>query len=446
MPKKITSRPAVGFVALGCAKATVDAERILTALRAEGYAIAPDYGQAGLVIINTCGFIEAAETESYQAIAEALARNGKVIVTGCLGAKAERLREKFPNLLAITGPAQTAHTMAEVRRHVALPPNTGPGLPPGGIKLTPRHYAYLKIAEGCNQECTFCVIPTMRGPLRSRAVDDILTEAQQLAQAGVQELLLVAQDTAAYGVDTRYRTAFWQGKPMKTRLDALLPALAEWFPWLRLHYVYPYPQVDRLVEQMAQGIVLPYLDIPLQHASPALLHAMRRPANQENLQRRIEQWRQTCPQLTLRSTFIVGFPGETEADFETLLAFLQQARLDRVGAFAYSPVAGAAANALPNPVPEPLKQERLARFMATQAAISAEKLCARLGRVEQVMVDEVHPDRLIARSPAEAPEVDGCIYIPGAWEGVVPGDFLEVRVTRADTHDVWAEPVMEDVA
>ncbi len=433
--------PAIGFVSLGCPKATVDSERILSRLRAEGYRIVPDYQQADLVIVNTCGFIDAAVEESLDAIGEALAENGRVIVTGCLGAREDTIRAAHPKVLAITGPDQLDAVMDAV--HQALPPPHAPFdhlLPPGGLKLTPRHYAYLKIAEGCNQSCTFCIIPSMRGPLASRPIGDVLDEAQALVQAGVKELLVVAQDTAAYGADLRYRTGFWGGRPLKTRIDTLARALGQLGVWVRLHYLYPYPHLDRLVDLMAEGLILPYLDIPLQHASPAILKAMRRPAHQERVLERIQRWRQRLPQLTLRSTFIVGFPGETEADFQRLLRFLDAAQLDRVGAFPYSPVDGAAANRLPGAVPEALKEERLARLMEHQAAISRARLQATVGQRLTVLVDAILDDgRRLARSAGEAPEIDGVILVEDS--DAQPGDFLEVQITAADTHDRHARPV-----
>ncbi len=440
LPRSAMS-PAIGFISLGCPKATVDSERILSRLRAEGYTMVGDYQQADLVIVNTCGFIDAAVEESLEAIGEALEENGRVIVTGCLGAKAELIREVHPKVMAVTGPEAVDEVLAAV--HAALPPPHDPFeslLPPGGLKLTPRHYAYLKIAEGCNQSCTFCIIPSMRGPLVSRPIGEVLDEAQALVSAGVKELLVVAQDTAAYGADLRYRTAFWGGRPLKSRIEVLAEELGRLGVWVRLHYLYPYPHLDRLVELMAEGWVLPYLDIPLQHASPAILKAMRRPAKQENMLRRIEEWRRRVPGLTLRSTFIVGFPGESEADFETLLDFLREARLDRVGAFTYSPVDGAAANALPGAVPEAVQQERLQRLMALQESISREKLAESLGRRLTVLVDEVLEDgRLLARSAAEAPEIDGVIVVEEAR--AAPGDFLEVEITAADEHDRLAHPL-----
>jgi ribosomal protein S12 methylthiotransferase len=434
----------VGFISLGCPKATVDSERILTQLRAEGYLISPSYEDANLVVVNTCGFIDDAVAESLDAIGEALAENGKVIVTGCLGARGDAIKESYPEVLAVTGPNALDEVMAAI--HAELPPQHDPYIdlvPPGGIKLTPRHYAYLKIAEGCNQKCRFCIIPTMRGHLVSRPIGEVLDEAEQLVGAGVRELLIVSQDTAAYCVDTQYRLDFWQGRPLKTRLLELARSLGNLGVWVRLHYVYPYPHVDQLVALMAEGLVLPYLDVPLQHGSPTILKAMRRPADSENMLRRIAHWRELCPDISLRSTFIVGFPGETEQDFERLLAFIQEAHLDRVGAFAYSPVEGAAANALPGAVPEKIKEERLARFMAVQSAISADKLQKRVGESVMVLVDEVTPDAIYARSAAEAPEIDGVVVIENEENlNLVQGEFVEVTIVGADEHDLYAR-IME---
>ncbi len=433
------SIPKVGFISLGCPKATVDSERILTHLRAEGYRIVPQYDAADLVVVNTCGFIDAAVEESLEAIGEALAENGRVIVTGCLGAKENVILDAHPQVLAVTGPDSLAQVMAAVHSH--LPPHHDPYtdlVPPGGIKLTPRHYAYIKIAEGCNQRCSFCIIPSMRGDLASRPVGEILDEAEKLVGAGVKELLIVAQDTAAYGVDLKYRTGFWHGRPVKSRITELARNLGSLGAWVRLHYVYPYPHVDELVELMAQGIILPYLDVPLQHANPRILKAMRRPGNIENTLKRIEQWRAVCPDLTLRSTFIVGFPGETDDEFEALLEFIEEARLDRVGAFAYSPVEGAAANALPDPVPEDLKEERLERFMELQTAISADKLQDKVGRTLTVLVDEVGDDEAYGRSAADAPEIDGTVIIEDGG-GLAPGQFVEVSITAAGEHDLFGE-------
>ena len=433
------SVPKVGFVSLGCPKATVDAERILTQLRAEGYAMVPDFADADLVVVNTCGFIDAAVEESLDTIGEALAENGRVVVTGCLGAKDEVIRASHPQVLAVTGPNQLEAVMEAVHAH--LPPEHDPFVdlvPPGGVKLTPRHYAYLKIAEGCNQSCSFCIIPSMRGRLVSRPAGEVLAEAERLVSAGVQELLVVSQDTGAYGVDLKYRTSFWNGRPVRTRTTELARELGQLGVWVRLHYLYPYPHLDEILPLMAEGLVLPYLDVPLQHASPAILKAMRRPGDVEGTLRRIEQWRRECPDLTLRSTFIVGFPGETDADFERLLEFLEEARLDRVGAFAYSPVEGAAANALPGAVPEELKEERLERFMELQAAISADKLQDRVGHIETVLVDELFEDGVVARSRGDAPEVDGNVFIETDAE-LAPGQFVEVRITAAGEHDLYAE-------
>ena len=429
----------IGFISLGCPKATVDSERILTQLRAEGYLISGSYAEADLVVVNTCGFIEAAVTESLEAIGEALANNGQVIVTGCLGAQSDVVKATYPEVLAVTGPAALTEVMAII--HAQLPPPSDPRLdllPPGGIKLTPRHYAYLKIAEGCNQQCSFCIIPQLRGPLISRPIGEILTEAEQLVSAGVKELLIVSQDTAAYGVDTRYRLGFWQGRPLKTRITELSCALGQLGIWIRLHYVYPYPHVDQLVELMAEGLILPYLDVPLQHSSPAILQAMRRPANSDNLLRRLDHWRSICTKLTVRSTFMVGFPGETAADFEHLLAFIQAARLDRVGAFTYSPMAGATANRLPGAIPEEIKEERLSRLMSTQSAISAQKLQDRVGQTVTVLIDEITPTTIYARSAAEAPEIDGVIIIEATAKSLSPGEFIQAKIIDANEHDLYA--------
>jgi ribosomal protein S12 methylthiotransferase len=440
----MTSIPKVGFVSLGCPKATVDSERILTRLRADGYQIASDYAAADLVVVNTCGFIDAAVDESLEAIGEALDEHGRVIVTGCLGARADVIREAHPEVLAVTGPQAEDAVLEAVHAHLPRPAHD-PFLdlvPPQGIKLTPAHYAYIKISEGCNHRCRFCIIPSLRGDLVSRPTGAILDEAHGLVAAGVRELLVISQDTSAYGLDTRYRTDFWQGRPLRTDIETLARTLGELQAWVRLHYVYPYPQVDRLIPLMADELILPYLDMPLQHGSPSVLKAMRRPAATEQVLERLASWRRICPELVLRSTFIVGFPGETDADFEQLLAFLREARLDRVGCFSYSPVAGAAANALPDPVPDALKQERHQRFMAEQAEISRAKLAERIGKREIVLVDAVLEDQVIARSQADAPEIDGTVIIDGAWE-LDPGDFIEVAITASDEHDLYAEPVSE---
>lgn len=433
--------PKVGFVSLGCPKALVDSERILTQLRAEGYLIAPSYGGADLVVVNTCGFIDAAVDESLQAIGEALAENGRVIVTGCLGAKGDIVRATHPRVLAVTGPHATDEVMQTVHAHLPKPHDPYTDLvPPQGVKLTPRHYAYLKIAEGCNHRCTFCIIPSMRGDLVSRPVGDVMQEAEHLVRAGVKELLVISQDTSAYGVDVRYRTGFWGGRPLRTRMTELVGALAELGVWVRLHYVYPYPHVDDVIPLMAEGKVLPYLDVPFQHASPRILRLMKRPANAGDTLVRIRRWRELCPELTIRSTFIVGFPGETEAEFEGLLAFLEEAQLDRVGCFAYSPVEGAAANALPDPVPGAVREERRARFMQAQEKISARRLQRKVGSTLTVLVDEVNADGAVARSSADAPEIDGVVRIAPA-PALTAGEFAQVRITRSDHHDLDAVAV-----
>jgi ribosomal protein S12 methylthiotransferase len=432
--------PKVGFVSLGCPKALVDSERILTQLRAEGYLVAPSYDDADLVVVNTCGFIDAAVEESLDAIGEALAENGKVIVTGCLGAKGDIVKHTHPQVLAVTGPHATDEVMAAVHAHLPKPHDPFADLvPPQGIKLTPRHYAYLKIAEGCNHRCTFCIIPSMRGDLVSRPIGEVMREAENLVNAGVKELLVISQDTSAYGVDIKYRTGFWSGRPLKTRMTDLARALAELGAWVRLHYVYPYPHVDEVVPLMAHGKLLPYLDVPFQHASARILKLMKRPANAEDNLARIRRWREICPELTIRSTFIVGFPGESEAEFEELLEFLQHAQLDRVGCFAYSPVEGASANALPDPVPEEVKEERRARFMAIQESISAARVRAKIGRTMTVLVDEARSEAVVARSAADAPEIDGLVYIENG-KRLKAGEFAQVRITRADTHDLFAVP------
>ena len=431
--------PKVGFISLGCPKALVDSEQILTQLRAEGYDISPSYEDAELVVVNTCGFIDAAVEESLDAIGEALAENGKVIVTGCLGAKGDIVKQTHPKVLAVSGPHSLPEVMEAVHRH--LPPLHDPYtslIPPQGIKLTPTHYAYLKISEGCNHDCTFCIIPDLRGKLVSRPVSAVMQEAQNLVDAGVKELLVVSQDTSAYGVDVKYRTEFWNGRPLKTRITELADALGELGAWVRMHYVYPYPSVDRLIPLMAEGKILPYLDIPLQHSVPHILKAMKRPAATENTLVRIRQWREQCPDITLRSTFIVGFPGETDDDFEQLLDFLREARLDRVGCFPYSPVEGAGANALPGAVPEEVKQERLARFMDVQETISEEKLAAKVGRTVAVIIDDFDEDGAIGRTEGDAPEIDGRVFIDG-FEGLAAGDIVEVTLTGSDEHDLWGE-------
>ncbi|MEA3154191.1 MAG: ribosomal protein methylthiotransferase [Betaproteobacteria bacterium] len=431
----------VGFVSLGCPKALVDSERILTQLRAEGYLISPSYEDADLVVVNTCGFIDSAVEESLDAIGEALEENGKVIVTGCLGAKGDVVRQTHPKVLAVTGPHATEEVMRAVHEHLPKPHDPFVDLiPPQGIKLTPRHYAYLKIAEGCNHRCTFCIIPSMRGDLVSRPIGDVMKEAEALAHAGVRELLIVSQDTSAYGVDVKYRTGFWGGKPLKTRMTELARALGELGIWVRLHYVYPYPHVDEVIPLMAEGRILPYLDVPFQHASRRILKAMKRPASAENNLTRIRRWREICPDLTIRSTFIVGFPGENDADFEELLGFLEEAQLDRVGCFAYSPVDGATANALPDPVPDEVKEERRARFMAVQERISAARLKQKVGKTLTVLVDELTEDGAIARSAADAPEIDGVVHVARSRK-LKAGEFAEVRITHSDVHDLFASRI-----
>ncbi|MGB0845535.1 MAG: 30S ribosomal protein S12 methylthiotransferase RimO [Thiolinea sp.] len=434
------SAPRVGFVSLGCPKALVDSERILTQLRAEGYAISGSYDDADLVVVNTCGFIDSAVEESLDAIGEALDENGKVIVTGCLGADSEKVLNAYPNVLAVSGPHAYEEVMTSV--HENLTPLHDPYMdliPPQGVRLTPRHYAYLKISEGCNHRCSFCIIPSMRGDLVSRPIGDVLQEAENLVNAGVKELLVISQDTSAYGIDIKYRTGFWNGRPVKTHSQQLAEALGEMGVWVRMHYVYPYPHVDNLIPLMADGKILPYLDIPFQHASPAVLKNMRRPAHSEKVLHRLQKWREQCPDIAVRSTFIVGFPGETEADFEMLLDFLQEAQLDRVGAFKYSPVEGAAANELPGAVDEAIKDERLERFMEVQAEISARKLSGMIGRELTILVDEAGDGQSIGRSYRDAPEIDGEVLVEGAELPV--GEFAQVKVTHADQHDLWAEVV-----
>jgi ribosomal protein S12 methylthiotransferase len=434
--------PAVGFVSLGCPKALVDSERILTRLRAEGYEVAATYRKADLVIVNTCGFIDAAVDESLDAIGEALAENGKVIVTGCLGAQPQKILDRHPQVLKITGPQRYEEVVASVHEH--LPPQHEPFLdllPAQGVKLTPRHYAYLKISEGCNHRCSFCIIPSMRGDLVSRPVGDVLLEAERLVRAGVKELLVISQDTSAYGVDLKYASQSWRGADRRARFYDLAAALGELGVWIRLHYVYPYPHVDQVIELMAEDKVLPYLDIPFQHASARILKLMKRPAAAENTLERIAAWRAVVPDITIRSTFIVGFPGETDADFEELLAWMRVARLDRVGCFEYSPVEGAAANALrQTPVPAELKRERRARFMELAAEISAARLAEKVGRTMRVLIDRVDGAVAIARSAGDAPEIDGTVRIRGAGKRAV-GDWAEVRITKAGAYDLEAQLV-----
>ncbi len=430
--------PRVGFVSLGCPKALVDSERILTGLRAEGYDIAPTYRDADVVVVNTCGFIDAAIDESLDAIGEALAENGRVIVTGCLGARPERILERHPQVLKITGPHAYEDVMGAV--HEYLPPRHDPFLdlvPPQGIRLTPRHYAYLKISEGCNNRCSFCIIPSLRGRLASRPIDEVLREAERLVAAGVKELLVISQDTSAYGTDVRYASAAWRGQTYAARFIDLARGLGSLGVWVRLHYVYPYPHVDEVIELMAEHRVLPYLDIPFQHGSPSVLKRMRRPAHAENTLARIRAWRAQCPELTIRSTFIVGFPGETEAEFAELLAWLDDAELDRVGCFKYSPVDGAKANALADPVAPEVQEERYERFMERARAISAKRLAARVGKTIEVLVDKIDGDSAVARSWADAPEIDGVVRIRNG-SGLQPGGLAQVRVTGASEYDLQA--------
>ncbi len=431
--------PRVGFVSLGCPKALVDSERILTQLRAEGYEIAPTYDGADVVVVNTCGFIDSAVEESLDAIGEAMAENGRVVVTGCLGARAELIREKFPEVLSISGPQDYASVMTAV--HAQVPPKHDPFLdlvPPAGIKLTPRHYAYLKISEGCNHRCTFCIIPSMRGDLVSRPIEQVLGEAEKLVKSGVKELLVISQDTSAYGVDTKYAPGTWRGREWRTRFADLCAGLGELGAWVRLHYVYPYPHVDEVIPLMAEGKVLPYLDIPFQHASPRILKLMKRPASGEKNLDRILAWRRACPELTIRSTFIAGFPGETEAEVQELLDFLDAAELDRVGCFAYSPVEGAKANELPGQLPDDVRAEREARFMKAQEKISRRRLKRKVGTVQQVLIDEVGASVAVGRSRADAPEIDGKVFIHGA-AGLKPGQFVDVRILKTEAHDLHGE-------
>jgi ribosomal protein S12 methylthiotransferase len=449
---KPPAAPQVGFVSLGCPKALVDSEQILTQLRAEGYGISASYQGADLVVVNTCGFIDAAVQESLDAIGEALNENGKVIVTGCLGAKGDIVQQTHPKVLAVTGPHAAPEVMAAVHQHLPKPHDPFTDLvPPQGIKLTPRHYAYLKISEGCNHRCTFCIIPSMRGDLVSRPVHEVLREADNLLKAGVKELLVISQDTSAYGVDVKYRTGFWEGKPLKTRMLELVAALGDLAAahgaWVRLHYVYPYPSVDQVIPLMAAGKVLPYLDVPFQHASPRILKLMKRPASAENNLERIKAWRKACPDLTIRSTFIAGFPGETEDEFDEMLAFLKEAQLDRVGCFAYSPVEGAKANDLPDALPLEVREERRARFMKVQETISARRLKKKIGQTMDVLVDTVNQDGAIARSAADAPEIDGVVYVAPMSQlsgrktklKAFVGQRITVTITGADKHDLWAE-------
>jgi len=433
----------IGLLSLGCPISLLHSERIRTQRRTEGYNIVPTYNDADMVIVNTCGFIDSAVQESLGAIGEALAENGKVLVTGCLGAKKDEIIEVHPNVLGITGAHAYEEVLAQVHQHLPPNPQHNPFtdlVPPQGIKLTPRHYAYLKISEGCNHSCSFCIIPDMRGKLVSRPIGQVLSEAERLVKAGVKELLVISQDTSAYGVDIKHRTDFWDGRPLKTDMYQLAAALGELGVWVRLHYVYPYPHVDNIIPLMAQGKVLPYLDIPFQHASPTILRKMRRPGQVEKTLERIKSWREQMPNLTIRSTFIVGFPGETEEDFQELLQFLEEAQLDRVGCFQYSPVEGARANDLPDPVPDDIKQERYDRFMQLQQRISTERLKQKVGQTIQVLIDEVDDEGAIGRSFADAPEIDGCVYLNGE-ENVKPGDLVQVLIEHSDEYDLWGTKV-----
>jgi ribosomal protein S12 methylthiotransferase len=436
-----SAAPSVSFVSLGCPKALVDSERIITRLRAEGYALSREHKGADLVIVNTCGFLDSAQAESLDAIGEALAENGKVIVTGCMGAEPEKITAKYPNVLAITGPQQYESVLDAVHR--AAPPQHDPFLdlvPPEGIKLTPRHYAYLKISEGCNNRCTFCIIPKLRGDLVSRPAADVLREAERLVAAGVKELLVISQDTSAYGVDIKYAASKWKDRDVRAKFFDLACELGTLGAWVRLHYVYPYPHVDDVIQLMADGVVLPYLDIPFQHASPEVLKRMKRPAAQEKTLHRIARWREICPDLTLRSTFIVGFPGETEKDFEMLLEWLDEAALDRVGCFRYEPVDGATSNALAAPVPKEVTEERWHRFMAHQQAISKKRLKRKVGTQQQIIIDEVGPTVAKGRSRGDAPEIDGAVYVKSKRPLRV-GDFATVKIQRADEYDLHGSAV-----
>ena len=434
--------PKVGFVSLGCPKNLVDSERILTQLRTEGYDVVPSYDDAELVVVNTCGFIDSAVQESLEAIGEALAENGKVIVTGCLGAKENQIREIHPKVLEITGPHAYEEVLGHVHKYVEKPQhNPFTSLVPAhGVKLTPRHYAYLKISEGCNHRCTFCIIPSMRGDLVSRPIGEVLAEAKRLKEAGVKEILVISQDTSAYGVDVKHRTGFYDGMPVKTSMVALCEELAKLDIWVRLHYVYPYPHVDDVIPLMRDGKILPYLDIPLQHASPRILKLMKRPGSVERTLERIQKWREICPEITLRSTFIVGFPGETEEEFQMLLDFIDKAELDRVGCFKYSPVEGAKANELPDPVPEDVQEERFQRFMELQQQVSVRKLARKVGQEMTVLIDEVDEEGATGRSFADAPEIDGLVYLNGETD-LKTGDLVKVRIDEADEYDLWASLV-----
>ena len=443
MATTLPSPPKIGMVSLGCPKNLVDSERILTKLRSEGYGLSADYAGADVVLVNTCGFLDSAKEESLEAIGEAIAENGRVIVTGCMGEEADRIRARFPQVLAVTGAHQYEQVVDAV--HEAAPHTPSPFLdlvPEAGLKLTPRHYSYLKISEGCNHRCAFCIIPQLRGDLVSRRPDAILREAEKLVEAGTRELLVISQDTSAYGVDIGYQPRSWRGAEVRAHIIDLARALGSLGAWVRLHYVYPYPHVDQLIPLMAEGLITPYLDIPFQHASPKVLRAMRRPANEAKVLERLRAWRAICPDLAIRSTFVVGFPGETDEDFAYLLEWLEEAKLDRVGAFRFEPVAGAAANALPDPVPEEVKEERYARLMALTARLSAEKLAAKVGREIKVIIDAVDPDSggATGRSEADAPEIDGEVHLRDAGH-LAPGDIVRVAVEEADAHDLFGVPL-----
>ena len=442
MSNIVPPAPKIGFVSLGCPKALVDSERIMTQLRTDGYELVASYAAADMVIVNTCGFIDSAKAESLETIGEALNENGKVIVTGCLGVHEDEIRGLHPGVLSVTGPQQYEEVVGAVHTHLPHHRQHDPLIdlvPPRGIKLTPRHYAYLKISEGCNHKCSFCIIPSMRGRLSSRPIGDVMEEAQRLVDSGVRELLIISQDTSAYGSDIKYRTGFWQGKPLKADMSGLCRALGELGVWVRLHYVYPYPHVDKIIPLMADGLVLPYLDAPFQHGSPRILKLMRRPAHAENALERILKWRDLCPGIALRSTFIVGFPGETDEDFDLLLDFIEAAELDRVGCFQYSAVSGAAANELPGAVPESDKQARWDEFMQCQQGISRERLARHVGQRLDVLVDDIDEDGIVARSYADAPEIDGVVHITGAESAQLSvGDLRQVRIEHADDYDLFA--------
>jgi ribosomal protein S12 methylthiotransferase len=441
MATKLPEAPRVGMVSLGCPKNLVDSERILTKLRSDGYAMSPDYAGADVVLVNTCGFLDSAKEESLEAIGEAIAENGRVIVTGCMGKEAEMIRLKFPNVLAVTGAHQYEEVVGAVHEAAPMPPSAFLNLvPESGLKLTPRHYSYLKISEGCNHRCSFCIIPSLRGDLVSRRPDAILREAEKLVEAGTRELLVISQDTSAYGVDIRKEPRMWKGQEVVPHMTDLARELGKIAPWVRLHYVYPYPHVDQVIPLMAEGLVLPYLDIPFQHAAPSVLRTMKRPANEAKVLERLKNWRSIAPDITIRSTFVVGFPGETEADFQYLLDWLDEAQLDRVGAFRFEPVEGASANDLPGAVPEEVKEERYARIMEKTAAISAAKLQAKIGRTLEVLIDAVDGEGATGRSQADAPEIDGEVFLRDAGH-LKQGDFVQVEIEDADEHDLYGVPV-----